>query len=218
MSKPLNIIGDVAGQYDCLMELIKQLPEGDLIFVGDLIDRGPKPVQVVEYVKNNARCIRGNHEDMMIDYYRNQHRYDRNLWSSTNGGDVTIKEYAKYEKLLEEHLKWMESLPLFIRTKDYFISHGIWSGFSKLSRACESYNGRNENILIWNRYNLIKRDRMQIYGHNGNIFEHPETNSLCIDGQIDFKIGAYNTETKKIYTQEFKPPIPKYGPIFGWDQ
>ena len=51
------VIGDVAGQYDALLRLLNQIPAEEkkrIIFVGDLIDRGPKPIEVVDFVKKNA--------------------------------------------------------------------------------------------------------------------------------------------------------------------
>ena len=60
------IIGDIHGHYDGLMTLLEAIAPGrnDMVyFLGDLIDRGPKSSQVVEFVKNSPyQCILGNHE------------------------------------------------------------------------------------------------------------------------------------------------------------
>ena len=60
------IIGDVHGEFDSLRLLTDKLPkDSKLIFVGDLVDRGKKSKEVVEFVKsNNYLCVLGNH-----DYY-----------------------------------------------------------------------------------------------------------------------------------------------------
>ena len=43
------IIGDVHGHYDTLMRLVDRLPQdAELIFVGDLIDRGSQSAEVVD--------------------------------------------------------------------------------------------------------------------------------------------------------------------------
>ena len=64
------IIGDVHGEFDSLRLLTDKLPkDSKLIFVGDLVDRGKKSKEVVEFVKsNNYLCVLGNHEKMMLDY------------------------------------------------------------------------------------------------------------------------------------------------------
>lgn len=107
---PFDIIGDVHGCYDELIELLQKLgyseqPRGawthsegrKLIFVGDLVDRGPKIPEVVrlamESVKaGTAFCVPGNHDV----------KFMRSVW----GKDVQIKhglaeslqQFAVYEE------------------------------------------------------------------------------------------------------------------------
>jgi protein phosphatase len=78
---PFDIIGDVHGCFDELVDLLKNLgygvdeselklqaPDGrKLVFVGDLVDRGPKIPQVLKLVMNavdggTALCVPGNHD------------------------------------------------------------------------------------------------------------------------------------------------------------
>ena len=72
-SKPLYIIGDVHGCLDTLCALIEKLPQkwdSQIIFTGDLIDRGSKSCEVVDLVKeHNYACVLGNHEELMLEYY-----------------------------------------------------------------------------------------------------------------------------------------------------
>lgn len=89
---PFDIIGDVHGCYDELVELLKRLgydietaweeqqiqrievtpPEGrTLVFVGDLVDRGPKIAEVLALAMNmvgagTALCVPGNHDDKLM--------------------------------------------------------------------------------------------------------------------------------------------------------
>jgi protein phosphatase len=76
---PFDIIGDIHGCYDELIELLQKLgytinsalvtpPAGrKAIFLGDLVDRGPKVPQVLRLVMNmvtdgQALCLPGNHD------------------------------------------------------------------------------------------------------------------------------------------------------------
>lgn len=78
---PFDIIGDVHGCYDELVALLRQMgyeveestqwavpPQGrKAVFLGDLVDRGPKVTQVLKLVMNMVRegtalCIPGNHD------------------------------------------------------------------------------------------------------------------------------------------------------------
>ncbi|HSZ54230.1 MAG TPA: polynucleotide kinase-phosphatase [Tepidisphaeraceae bacterium] len=81
---PFDIIGDVHGCYDELLELLQKLgydttepdrivpPEGrKAVFLGDLVDRGPKIVEVLLLVRSMAQrgtalCIPGNHDVKLL--------------------------------------------------------------------------------------------------------------------------------------------------------
>jgi protein phosphatase len=80
---PLDIIGDVHGCYDELIILLAQLgyadngetwahPEGrKVVFVGDLVDRGPKTPDVLKLAmrmtaSGNAYCVPGNHDSKLM--------------------------------------------------------------------------------------------------------------------------------------------------------
>jgi protein phosphatase len=76
---PLDIIGDIHGCYDELIQLLTDLnytnngetwvhPDGrKAVFAGDLVDRGPKTPDVLKLVMSmtstgNAYCVPGNHD------------------------------------------------------------------------------------------------------------------------------------------------------------
>jgi polynucleotide kinase-phosphatase len=77
---PFDIIGDVHGCYDELIKLLNRLgydttetgrvvtpPGRKAIFLGDLVDRGPKVVEVLKLVqamvqRGDALCVPGNHD------------------------------------------------------------------------------------------------------------------------------------------------------------
>jgi len=69
------IIGDVHGCYDELMDLLAHVgfnPQYDrLIFVGDLINRGPKSLAVLRFVHTlgeAAQLVLGNHDISLLAY------------------------------------------------------------------------------------------------------------------------------------------------------
>ena len=135
------IIGDVHGEYDTLLALVKKLPKDiKLIFVGDLVDRGAKSKEVIKFVReNNHQCCMGNHEELMIHYGTSftkiypetANTHFMNIWF-TNGGKQTLLSYGivevdKYDgkllcieddKLFDEFkddIKWLKNLPLYIK-------------------------------------------------------------------------------------------------------
>ena len=83
-SGPFDIVGDVHGCAAELRELLERLgyvPDADgvprhplgrrVVFVGDLVDRGPAVAEVLELVMRmhaagRALCVRGNHDDKLL--------------------------------------------------------------------------------------------------------------------------------------------------------
>ncbi|WP_276479821.1 polynucleotide kinase-phosphatase [Paraflavitalea pollutisoli] len=87
VSGPFDIIGDVHGCYDELATLLTRLgyqyndnlwnhPAGrKAVFVGDLVDRGPKTPAVLELVMNmtaagSAYCVPGNHDAKLLKWLK----------------------------------------------------------------------------------------------------------------------------------------------------
>ena len=52
-----NVIGDIAGQFKALEALVKKMPKGDLICVGDLCDRGPQSKEVYDFVMERGMIL-----------------------------------------------------------------------------------------------------------------------------------------------------------------
>lgn len=131
------VIGDVHGEFDTLLALVAKLPkDAKLIFVGDLIDRGEKSKEVIEFVRqNNHLCVLGNHEELMLTYgesFAKRYPNSTNIsflhsWYN-NGGIATLKSYnlLKQSDTLEcvenqegfeaflRDLEWLKTLPLYI--------------------------------------------------------------------------------------------------------
>lgn len=185
MSKSMIVIGDVHGCYETLLKLIEQLPKDiPICFAGDLIDRGPKSKQVVEHVRSlesrgTAFCVKGNHEQMMIDSDGQIDWYSD--WAVYNGGRDTMESYdpdADIE-IFKGHTEWMKTLPVFLEFKDIkndqgrhlVVSHstigGVWSMSSEDRKNFrDEYGNVFENRIMWDR--VVTNDAPGIY----NIFGH----------------------------------------------
>ena len=96
-------VGDVHGFYQTMMELCNQmdLREGDwVVFLGDLVDRGPNAFGVVHHVMTADRVVsvKGNHEDMMVQQFTmgkmQRPDLDVMLWMR-NGGNTTVESYMR---------------------------------------------------------------------------------------------------------------------------
>lgn len=86
------VVGDLHGRFFTLTDLLDKVayvPEQDvLLSVGDLIDRGPRSVELVDFFAEPDRhAVRGNHEQMVL-YPENW----REVWRyPPNGGPATCR-------------------------------------------------------------------------------------------------------------------------------
>lgn len=65
----LYVMSDIHGEYDKYLAMLEQidLSEDDTLYVlGDVVDRGPEPIKVLQdmALRDNVYLIRGNHEGM----------------------------------------------------------------------------------------------------------------------------------------------------------
>lgn len=213
------VIGDVHGCFDTLQALLSKLPDDDICFVGDLIDRGPKSKETVEFVMNSDYlCVAGNHELMMADWTG---RYSDMLWLG-NGGQQTLNSYKEGpdelglhgeldKKTFEEHRKWMKELPIYIHfknTKDdkgrsLVVSHShIHNVWERLHKAIESDENNEKfidricNEIVWGRPNTVQPTEgiYNIIGHTPQETARVKSFYSNIDTGCFYKgaPGAYN--------------------------
>jgi len=144
---PVAVIGDVHGQTDKLRQIISQLARLPdihrrwIVFIGDLVDRGPDPAGTVnlycDLAKQHDRVtwLCGNHELAMMgslgfinapDYIdfagRWLNHYDSHTTFASYG--VPHKDLAALKEALpEEHRRLMSDLPWSIEHHDYLFVH-----------------------------------------------------------------------------------------------
>ena len=128
MKDNVYIIGDVHGCFNTLMALVDKLPkDAELIFVGDLIDRGPLSRKVIDFIRDNGYVsVQGNHEEMMCSAIEDLIEYDAPLWNSpwvANGGNTVLEEYKDISgkvdnQALQKDYEYLLNLPkVYIDTK-----------------------------------------------------------------------------------------------------
>lgn len=205
----LLIIADVAGQYGALTRLLARYPESQkVVFVGDLVDRGPASDKVIELAMSrpNTETILGNHEHMMLDYYCNLGFYDYGIWTG-NGGMTTHASYG-WNRPPEAVLDWLKQLPLFLVTADgLLVSHcplpAKYAGIEDIPDAAADYISpqKFDLALIWNRGQALDRgpDVFQVFGHNSHWGVRSFGNyAQCIDGSASRVLTAFHWPSKTI--------------------
>lgn len=167
-------IGDVHGCADLLIALLAAIRADHpadcgcrLVFLGDLVDRGPEIARTVALVRalqqatHAVECLRGNHEQMMIDWLRE----DDDLWLA-NGGVETVESFARSgrtpEELLTEAVEWMEGLPTWREDRlRLFVHAGLRPG--------RPHNRQSDDDRLWIREGFLDVDydfgKHVIHGH-----------------------------------------------------
>lgn len=103
------VIGDLHGCWEEAQELLDKVAltsEDRVIFVGDLVDRGPMPYQCVELAMQHESVL-GNHEEKHLFHYTSRQPYR--------------SESHRYtaSKLEPRHFEYFKTLPNYIRLPEY---------------------------------------------------------------------------------------------------
>ncbi len=136
MAHRIDVVGDVHGELDALQLLLERMgydesgdhPEGRvLVFLGDLVDRGPHSLEVARRVKawvdaGRALCLMGNHEYNLVAHHKRLRGYDAPKKSNAK----TFTDIAAREDEWQPILAWMETLPIGLALPDLRIIHACW--------------------------------------------------------------------------------------------
>ena len=193
------VVGDVHGRCAQLRNLMDMIPRDEevdmLVFLGDLIDRGPDAPGCVSYVletvKNNPEhviCLRGNHEQMLLDFVEGTN----NLWiTPVTGGERTFEQYTGepvvvnseedlnrlrqlvQSKIPAEHLEFFRRTPYFY--EDDFAIY-VHAGLEKGKHPRDA----SPQSLLWMR-------DMEFYkNYSGKLclFGHTPTPFLPLRGRL----------------------------------
>ncbi|WP_163848208.1 metallophosphoesterase family protein [Pseudooceanicola aestuarii] len=148
-------IGDIHGQRALLEEQIARIDadggaEARLVFLGDLVDRGPDSQGVIQLILDGMaagrrwRCVRGNHDQMFLDFRRDGTVVNPNVASGLPwphrrlGGLETLRSYgvdvdpARPNAALQAdlarampaaHRDFLTGLPLWIEEAGFLFVH-----------------------------------------------------------------------------------------------
>jgi hypothetical protein len=146
MTTGYDLIGDIHGHASQLEDLLKKLeykmvdgvyehPSREVIFVGDLIDRGSenkRTVQIVRAMVENqtAKCVLGNHELNAIAY----HTPDGNGGWVRKRSKKNVEQHLAFtgefnqtnQKELDGCLSFFKKLPLYLDLGELRVIHACW--------------------------------------------------------------------------------------------
>lgn len=213
----------IADVHGCLEKLLMLWPKLHLdkdndivVFVGDLIDRGEDSKGVLDFINDklvegyDIRAIRGNHEQMCLDYYENP--WDDEKWRHWvhNGGKECKASYFQTKGTVESHhLDYMKNLPLTIEIDGYVFVH---AGLED-----RPLDEQRIDVCLWERHIIYCYDEIYngkwykgwkkvICGHtpSSRVTTSKDGKLVCIDTGAPFQskdlgwLTAYNVETGEI--------------------
>jgi protein phosphatase len=212
---PFDIFGDIHGCYDELTQLLQKLgyvfgpsvrPNGvewtvashperrKAVFVGDLVDRGPKTPDVLKLVmgmvaRGDAICVPGNHENKLLRKLRGR---DAQL---THGLAETLEqlesEPPEFRKELIEFLDGLISHYVLDDGKLVVAHAGLTAEMQgRASGAVRNFalygetSGETDEYGLPVRYNWARDYRgtaAVVYGHTPVPTAEWENNTICLD-------------------------------------
>ena len=217
---PLFVVSDVHGHRDDLVAGLagEGLTDRDgtwcggdaqLWVLGDLTDRGPDGIGVVDLVMSLQRqapeqvhMLMGNHEMLALGMKRFPETKFASSWVINGGRE------RDQEALTPEHIEWLGSLPVLAKVGDYLFMHSDTTAYLEWGDSVEEINARVREIIesgdfdgywdVWarltSRYDFarldgpdVARSLLERLGAKGIVHGHSIIGSLvdCPSSEVD---------------------------------
>jgi len=202
------VVGDVHGCYDEMIEMLSDnkgfqvdaetkmmyvtsdaLINGGYmhhVFVGDLIDKGPKIREVIEFVYNNLRyftIVRGNHESWV-------YKYLKGIIKPSPENDVMIEHFFNSVPILQEDAVLREK---FFRIYDHSYTFAYNDKVVVTHAPCEAkYIGKNDKVSL-KKQNTIMYPKKKDYADMESYFKAFEDffSFLIRDGEFNMPTHVF---------------------------
>lgn len=122
-SSRLIVVGDVHGclvEFTELVSVLELTPNDTFVSVGDLVDKGPDPRGVVQWLMRHREhlVVKGNHDDKACRWHRHEARTRldpkyKNPMQPRN--DSQRKNTLEWASMAAEEFAFLEGLPLYAR-------------------------------------------------------------------------------------------------------
>jgi len=156
---PLDLIGDIHGEFGALERLLALLGYGadgthpenrHLVFLGDLVDRGPDSVAVVRLVRQlveqgAASCVLGNHElNLLLEKRREGNQWFWGERQKLRDGALLPQALATEQDQVQIR-EFLQGLPLMLQRRDLVAVHACWT--PSLSAKLSLVPGRVDEVF-----------------------------------------------------------------------
>lgn len=197
MTRYTFAIGDVHGslqQLQALFDLIEKecaaYEPRKFVFLGDYIDRGPNSKGVIDFINvlsvdEEVICLRGNHEDMLLN--SSPHWY-------YNGAKQTLESFGVRDfsevPCREDYINWLKNTKLYYDDGLRFFVH---AGVNKVP-----LENTSEEDMLWIREPFLRNPlpwpRYIVHGHTPTFYEDNQFRGKPIE-----KDNRLNLDTGCVY-------------------
>ena len=155
----LFVVSDIHGYVDDLRSSLADAglvdgagawtgDDAQLWVLGDLLDRGPDGIGVIDLVMSlqqqapdNVHMLMGNHEALALGYRLFPDSRFGEVWQ-INGGRTSDQE-----RLTDEHMAWMRTLPVLARHGGYLLMHSDTTDYLEWGESVEEINDTVTTLL-----------------------------------------------------------------------
>jgi serine/threonine protein phosphatase 1 len=173
--------------------------------LGDNIDRGPKPIELLKYIyeHDNIISLMGNHEVFLLDYIDSGFDGDTSLWDKNNGA-ITRRAVDKLHKddpvLCRNIADNIKTWDICLVSEPYILSHAGYNAkkLKNLPPGVEALKKMSGNEFLWSREEFFKckgiAGYVTIFGHTPvrNIrdsLNQKQSDDIWVCAQYEDKIG-----------------------------
>ena len=185
MSRTL-VIGDIHGGLKAVIQVLERAnitTNDTLIFLGDYVDGWSQSPQTLDFLidlseKQNCIFIKGNHDELLLDWLQNNHEYlNEEMWFK-HGGKATVDAYLNVSvEVKQQHIQFLKSL------QNYYLDEQnrlfVHAGFTNMNGVKLEFFPK---LLYWDR----------------TLWEV----ALCLDETMD-KNSEFYPKRLKIYSEIF---------------
>ncbi len=218
---PLDIVGDIHGEYEALLALLGHLGYGGqgahadhrtLVFVGDFCDRGPDSPAVLALVQQlvnagRAVAVLGNHE---INLLREDVK-DGSGWFFDARASKDHAKYAPYRRPSAreraEIIAFLSSLPIALERNDLRVVHAAWQDdeiglartltLGSVRERYDAWEAESTRLATANQQQQRMAAELENWEHG---LENPHHQPPFLHALADFEVGKQMLNPLKVLT------------------
>ena len=201
------ILSDIHGNYDALKKCLVEAKKNDaeiILCLGDYVGYYYEPEKCIDLlIKEKAICIKGNHENILLDLLKDKKKLPLFVSKYGNGINLALK------KLKKKHVNFIKKLDdnkeIVIDNLRFLLSHGSpWDANlyiypNKFKNYINKFNKYNYDFILLGHTHIQMKKRIK-----NNTVLNPGSVGQPRDGDDLAKWAIIDTKTRKIFFKKTK--------------